>query len=351
MSDLELIKQKIRRLIFGDKKQREGRTEKEARAHLADIVWQHLLSRGHAYCTEGGQGYLLLEDRIPIEVTRDGRAFAGLLERDYLLKPAMAEKDFVGQDIGLSCWMKGEKVVPRTLSYYDADTDTVYVAEQRGFLIRVTKDRIDRVPNGTDGQMFLYPEGYSEWKMSPVLFTDGTQPPEWGSTSVSLHNILGDDPLYLPPSIDSLIFGGVAFEDSALTTSDKKVLITLFVVSLLMRGIVREKPILAALGPTGSGKTFLLRALGKLLQGDSFEVSSAMEDLKEIENQLVNNAFVVFDDLKRPDGNIRAMFRRAVTGGQMQRRELYSTNKQVTMPYVATVSFPHQSSRSTMGRM
>jgi hypothetical protein len=346
MTELEEVKQKIRLLLFGDKKQRGNRNEKEARNYIAEIVWNHILTRGRAYHTEGGLGYLLLEDHIPIEVTHDGRAFAGLLERDYGLKPAMTEKDFVGEDIGLACWMKGECVVPRTLSYYDPSTDSVYVAEQRGFLIRVTKDRIDRVPNGTDGQMFLYPDGYAEWKMSQVLLSDGVPIPEMGVNSVtqlpvtfSLQNILGEDPLYLPPSIDELVFGGVTFEDSAMTTSDKKVLITLFVVSLLMRGIVREKPILAALGPTGSGKTFLLRALGKLLQGDSFEVSSATEDLKEIENQLVNNAFVVFDDLKILPPNIRAMFRRAVTGGQMQRRELYSTNRQVTMPYIATVSF------------
>jgi hypothetical protein len=337
--DLERIQQRIHTLLFADKKSRGGRGDKEAVAYLAEIVWKHLLMRGHAYYTPGGQGYLLLEDRIPIEVTRDGREFAGLLERDYKLMPAMREKHFVGEHVGLQCWMKGERIVPRTLSHYEPTTDTVYMAEKRGFLIRITKDRIQRVPNGTDGQMFLYPDGYEEWTMSPSLLTEGMLLPEWGGVSVGLQNILGDDPLYLPPSIDELIFGGVAFEDSALTTPDKKVLITLFVVSLLMRGIVREKPVLAALGPTGSGKTFLLRALGKLLQGDSFEVSSASEDQKEIENQLVNNAFVVFDDLKRLDQSIRAMLRRAVTGGQMQRRELYSTSKQITMPYIATVAF------------
>ncbi len=87
-----------------------------------------------------------------------------------------------------------------------------------------------------------------------------------------------------------------------------------------------------------TGKTFLLRALGVLLHGEHFQVSSAISDEKEVENQLVNNAFVVFDDADALSAKVLALLRRAVTGGKMQRRELYSTSRQVELPYIATVA-------------
>jgi len=62
-------------------------------------------------------------------------------------------------------------------------------------------------------------------------------------------------------------------------------------------------------------------------------------DEKEVENIVVNNAFVVFDDVKRTSNSaILGIIRRACTGGTCIRRELYSNFKQVSEPYRAVVS-------------
>ena len=64
-----------------------------------------------------------------------------------------------------------------------------------------------------------------------------------------------------------------------------------------MRGVIHERMLFLSLGPTGSGKTYLARVLGKMLQGSHFEVVGLDDDPRELENKLVNNTFVALDDL------------------------------------------------------
>jgi len=66
--------------------------------------------------------------------------------------------------------------------------------------------------------------------------------------------------------------------------------------------------------------------LGRLIYGKQFEVTSLDTDEAQFENAIVNNSFLVLDDVKRSTNPaILGMIRRAVTGGRCNRRELYST--------------------------
>jgi hypothetical protein len=119
-----------------------------------------------------------------------------------------------------------------------------------------------------------------------------------------------------------------------------------------MRGVIHERLLFLLLGKTGSGKTYLARVLGKMLMGSSFDVVGLDEDAQELENKLVNNVFVALDDPSGLTAKSLSLIKRAVTGGKMQRRNLYTTAQQIEMPYIAdiamtTVSQPFHNEEET----
>ena len=90
----------------------------------------------------------------------------------------------------------------------------------------------------------------------------------------------------------------------------------------------------------------------KCLSGPSFDVVGLDEDPKELENKLVNNVFVALDDPSGLTAKSLSLIKRAVTGGKMQRRNLYTTAQQIEMPYIAdiamtTVSQPFHNEEET----
>lgn len=228
----------------------------------------------------------------------------------------------IGKHLGARCWAEGTRVEPHISFYYDPEKCAAYFSEGAGQLIRITATDIIRVPNGADGQLFLFPRNYEPW----TLNLDALPP---------LTDLCPDFSALLP----DLLFSILEFENESLTSEDMEVLLNAYIATLFLPGIVAGKLLLHVLGETGSAKTLFLRLLGRLIYGRQFEVTAMDTDEKQVENALVNNSFVVFDDVKRTTNPaILGMIRRSCTGGTCHRRELYSTFHQVTEPYRASVA-------------
>lgn len=316
------VKASIRALLFTTPKERITlglpSSSKEALNEVAKIIWEDLKRRGSIFHS-GGAGYLLLENHVPIAVSKDGHDFSYLMSEDYLLQPGQSEKDHVGKFIGMMCVKEGKKTELRVGTHYASESKTCYFSELRGYMVRITKDSAERVPNGTDGIVFLFPEGYEEINI------------------MAFHPFFGHVSLF-GTQLQSLLFEGLTMESGDLSVEERKRLIETYLITLFMPGIVREKMLFTSLGPTGSGKTFALRVIGRLLVGRGFEVSDLSGDKKELETVLVNRPFVVFDDVAGVSKEVLAIVKKAVTGGTMQRRELYTTSRLAEEPYRAHIA-------------
>jgi hypothetical protein len=75
-----------------------------------------------------------------------------------------------------------------------------------------------------------------------------------------------------------------------------------------------------------------------LLLGRTFMVRPLPEDVKEFENQIINEYFCVYDNVSHVPVKIRDRFCQAVTGIEVVRRELYTTAGEARFASKATIA-------------
>lgn len=321
------IREALNDLLFSTGTQRRQlglpEAEEAATRKAEEQLWEYINNYSDIFVTESGQGYLLLHENRerPIPVRRDGDEL-----NDFLtglgIHAGSRVRHRIGKHLGAMCWRHGKRTEPHVSFHYDANNFVAYFTEAPGKLIRVSEDDITRVDNGDDGQLFLFPRNYEPW----TLDLDNLPAPT---------DFCPDMSALLP----NVLFSVLQFENESLSADDIGVLLNAYITTLFLPGIVSGKILLQVLGKTGSAKTMFLRLLGRLIYGRRFEVTGMDTDEKEVENILVNNAFVVFDDVKRTSNSaILGIIRRACTGGTCIRRELYSNFKEVKEPYRAAIS-------------
>ena len=86
---------------------------------------------------------------------------------------------------------------------------------------------------------------------------------------------------------------------------------------------------LQMIGESGTGKTFFLPLLGRLIVGTTFDVHTLPDDKNQFENVLINNSLAFFDNVDDVPKPLRSLFCAACTGFQIVRRVYYTTAEQM----------------------
>ncbi len=327
MANLDKVQSLVGALLYRSAKDRAAEglpsTRDEAIKLAGDAICANIKCRGTLYNCDG-VGYILLrgQEAKPIRISPDDGRFSDLL-RDYGVGTGMEAERRVGKFVGIRANQDGHKTSIRHFFYYDRQTTKAYMSEQPGQLLRVTKDGIERVPNGTDGQLFEFNDKYQSYAVDiGGLFLDSC-----GTTRA-----------LVPSDMLATIFNGIQFESSRLTVDQKMILISTWILVTMLSGLIVEKPILQIVGPSGSGKTTMLEIIGRTLFGPEFRVERLSEDVKEFENAVINNDFLAIDNTTGIPKKIRASICQTVTGFQVTRRELFTTTGQVQRPSTATLA-------------
>ena len=327
MSDFEQVQKLIGALLYSGANDRAAEglpaTRDGAIKLAGDAICANIRFRGTLYNCDG-VGYILLRGREakPIRISPTDARFADLLI-EYGIGTGTEAERRTGKFLGIRAIQDGRKTSIRHYFYYDPETETAYMCEQLGQLLRVTKDGIERVPNGTDGQLFEFNDEYHDFTVDVEnlsLFT------------VGLSRALA------PSHMLAKVFHGILFEQSRLTVEQKKILISTWIVVMMLSGLIVEKPLLQITGPSGSGKTSMLEIIGRTLFGPEFRVERLSEDVKEFENAVINNDFFAIDNTTGIPKGIRSLICQTVTGFQVTRRELYTTMGQVKRKSTAMIA-------------
>ena len=202
-------------------------------------LWQYITENAQTFSTASGQGYLLfhMQKELPIPVTHDGKELSAFLS-NLGIHPGAASRNRIGKFIGNQCYRHGVRVEPRITFHYDPVTFSGYFSERPGKLIRITSDKIERIDNGTDGQLFLTPETFEPWTLDLDNLPEPTN--------------LNPDAFALLPE---LLFDVLEFENESLCREDIEVLLNGYIATLELPGVVAGKILLQILGASGSGKT------------------------------------------------------------------------------------------------
>lgn len=348
---LGLAREYIERKIGG------GRVSETQKMQAEDCVWKVLLKLSMKPFCCGGVGYLLPSSGVPVAVTEDGREFNGVL-LDLGINPGSPMRRRVGKYVGAMCDRHGTHTDTRLAFYFDPATFAAYVAADRGVLIKVTRWGFDEVPNGEDGQLFVYPENWQTLLSKPLdemgeqvsfdhgQFENALKGRPNGNELIEFKGIGRDSPktdlvkrsLFVDGFLARHLFGGTNFEIRSMNETQVRILILAYLMFLMMPGVVSERAMLQALGPSGSGKTFFLELFGHLLLGPTFMVRPMPEDIREFENQIINEYFAVYDNVSKVPSAIKDRFCQAVTGIEVVRRELFTTAGEARYKSKATIA-------------
>lgn len=289
---------------------------------VAKTVWDDLLTRGQFF-TCGGLGMVFLdEDRKLVDISRDGHDFSNLMIR-YGLLPSDFMKDAVGKYLGAQSSQFGTPSDTHLFSHYEPKAQAVYISEFDGNVIRVSRDGIERVPNGSDGVLFKTPNNCQPFRVNLDKLPNVT----YG--------------LRLTP--DSLlrkyITSQVDWNEEQLTAEQNQTLFTGQMLTLFMQGVIRTRPLVLITGESGSAKTMLGERVGWLLLGPKFFAVDMPEEKDDFEALVTGTPFAVLDNVQkfRKSSSIQSLLMITATGGGVTKRELYSTNQQVTFPVQSTL--------------
>jgi energy-coupling factor transporter ATP-binding protein EcfA2 len=322
---VEDIHELVDQLIFTSPTFRPASLPKNAKkaANFAStLIYEHLKTRGNFYFADN-QGYLLLKgvERV-FQVSSEDPFFANLI-CDYGLLPGQAESTKLGEFLRMKAQVEGIKASVSYSSHYNTATKSFYFMESLGNLIRVTKDKIDRVRNGTDGELFIFPDVGDE---EPFRIDLDHMP-------VVKHSLIPDEDSLLHKAL----FNGLVFDTSAVTAKGKTMLLTVYIMLLVLGGVVKNRPTLQLIGPTGCGKSTLLELIGGLIVGKTFALSGLPDSKGDFETALINSSLVFFDNVEGIPTLLKGMFCTASTGFNIKKRELFTDTCQINVPSKATL--------------
>ncbi len=296
------------RLAEGGK---DGLKQFEVHRGAAEIVVADLKERGTFY-HDGTRGFIFhREDKHLIAIEADDLALELLLAR-YGLAPAEAVFRHVRDAMRLEALERGTKTVVYAFSHYDASTHTLYVSDLDRGVYRVRPEGIEHLDVGTDGVLFLHNPNRKPFKR---LEPDAKRSP-----------------------LDEIIFGATRFKEGVLGPEEQRVILLMWFYSLFFPERFPTRPILALIGERGSGKSSLLRRVGRLLFGPAFDVMELSEDSKDFDAAITNSQFVAIDNADKALPWLEDKLAVAATGGHLQKRELYTTNRRVEFPITAFIA-------------
>lgn len=188
-------------------------------------------------------------------------------------------------------------------SHYDRAANILYVRASNTTLYRVKADKIELLPNGTDGVIFQPSTWYEDVEVDPAEVTlDRTYINEQFFSKI----------WFVPGSFD-------AYNQKYQTMMYKRWFLSTFFDTL-----VTKRPIMILQGATGTGKTSTLKNLGTILFGSKFAESLLPKDERDFINMLSNNHFLILDNIdESPPVWFLDTITAVTTGAMISYRPLY----------------------------
>ena len=285
---------------------------------VTDLLLSEIQEKGTIYFSNNCYYLFMKNEKLIIQVTEDSRSLKNYLTKNGI-NAAEGLYRYVLQELIAYCFDNAKNVDIHRFAYFDKENFVLYLYRTLTSLLKIDENSITEVDNG-----------YNE-----VLFTEIPEYKPFKIVDVDINEDYFKE--YFLDEIITL--------DKANGSMDYKKLIEIWFYSLFFESIMPTKPLLAFIGEKGSGKTSVIRRMGKILYGKKFNVSPFTSDYKDINAMITNNHLLAIDNLDSPTTNINDTLARVATGQVIKVRDYYTTNKQVDFEvhcYIALTSMkPH----------
>ena len=268
---------------------------------ISELVYMDMLSKGEFIKADNEHFYFLKSERklMPIPDSID---FKALLNNTYGLVATERESLYTSSDLQSKCHAYGREAKVYRYAYFDKDSFTLYIDRFDGRMYMLDGDEISLRYNGEDNILFL-----SDELAEPYEINDQ-------ASGGKFHKYI----------IDRINFNS---SETTLTHKEQGLLFRTWLWHVFFESIAPTKPLLLLYGPKGSGKTATAKAVGKLLFGRNFDVSSIGDDQRDFDVLLSNKYLIVLDNLDVKRKWLNDRIAKAATGQAIEVRELYTTNR------------------------
>lgn len=144
---------------------------------------------------------------------------------------------------------------------------------------------------------------------------------------------LGEGGFFGGKAIENLLFQNLNCPENRskfMTSQEAAFLLEIYMYFILFSAAMETRPILVVQGQKGSGKSSLLKRMGKALFGESWDLGMVPRTRREFDTEISNNVFCVFDNLDRfLQRSQRDALAAIATGSGSRERELFSNRTQL----------------------
>lgn len=285
---------------------------------VTDLLLSEIQEKGTIYFSNNCYYLFMKDEKLIIQVTEDSRRLKNYLTKNGI-NAAEGLYRYVLQELIAYCFDNAKSIDIHRFAYFDKENFILYLYRTPTSMLKIDENDITEVDNGYNEVLFTEMPDYSLFEI------------------VTIDNKKDYFKEYYLDEIITL--------DKANSNMDYKKLIEIWFYSLFFESIMPTKPLLTFIGEKGSGKTSVIRRMGKILYGKKFNVSPFSPDYKDINAMITNNHLLAIDNLDSPTTNINDTLARVATGQVIKMRDLYTTNKQVDFEvhcYIALTSMkPH----------
>jgi hypothetical protein len=205
------------------------------------------------------------------------------------------------------CFM-GDEICVTVFSHFDSEKGILFFPRTQSEMVVCKKEGIEVVANGTNG-VYLGNSG-----------------------QFSSFQYLGQDFVGERSAIERLLFADLNCpENNAqfLNAREAAFILEIFFYLIPFAGAMETRPILVVHGQKGSGKSSLLKRMGKAFFGPDWNISLIPRSRRDLETEFANIAFSCFDNVDRQlQKSQRDALAAITTGGGYRSRKLFTDSDQ-----------------------
>lgn len=271
------------------------------------LIWSTLRERGEVIQTPNGITHWY-ESFTHFLWPIDSVKWEAILHRDYGLNPRDGFSSQVMKALSLQALNEARVVEVRSRTCWLGDRLLINLGGAEVYILDGKK--IDTSYNGECGFMFA---------TQPNNLMS-TMRPDW-EHPVDVWEVLTND---------------MSFSKTATVTAtpaEQRELLKAWILAYFFQELLPTRPLLVALGASGSGKTTAMRRILRMLESPESEVMELVQDKPDaLRASLSRHHLIVLDNLEQTNAPwLVDMLNRLSTGASIELRELYKTNETYTL--------------------
>jgi len=279
-----------------------GLKQHERRDEIAQSVREELSRKGKFIKTQNNEAYYFDESKHKLyEIHKDNEQFAVLLYKLGELNQADPDWKYVFNDLRLYTLSKGQE--SDVWKFTRWDNGKLYLSRFDGTMYVLDGENIETKNNGSDGVLFIDRNDWEPWMI------------EESKNEFGLKELIGQ-----------INFDTVDPSFDGITLEEYRQLFATCLLSQFFIDLLPTKPLLLFLGEKGSGKTSIIRQVGKLIFGSNFDVKTVERGKEDAFTAMVAAHFMVpLDNVDTSITWLNDALATTATGNKRTLRKLYTT--------------------------